>query len=117
MKIIATGVRPENWERKRAKLRAVISCCVFNIYARSSVIIRPGYYSLPAIRKIELTIVRAHFSIERSVKVENTVDANSEEISDHSVCLGAIPSQWVVVHFKSAQWFFRIKISRICANL
>jgi hypothetical protein len=54
------------------------------------------------------------------VKVENTVDgvdANSEEISDHSVCLGSIPSQWVVVHFKSAQWFFKIKISRICADL
>ena len=29
--IIATGVRPEDCERKRAKLRAVISCCVFNI--------------------------------------------------------------------------------------
>ena len=62
--IIVTGVRPENWERKRAKSRAVISCCVFNIYARSSVIIRPGYYSLPAIRKIELTIVHAVLKFE-----------------------------------------------------
>ena len=29
--LIATGVRPKDCERKRAKLRAVISCCVFNI--------------------------------------------------------------------------------------
>ena len=59
----------------------------------------------------------AHFSIEGSVKVGNTVDANTEEILGHYVCLGAIPSQWVVVHFKSAQWFFLNKMSRICANL
>ena len=73
--------------------------------------------------QIELMIVcamlnvNAHFTIEGSVKVENTVDANSKEISDHSVCLGAISSPWMVVHFKSAQWFLKIKISRICANL
>ena len=29
--IIATGVRPEDYKRKRAKLRVVISCCVFNV--------------------------------------------------------------------------------------
>ena len=37
--LIATGVRPEDCEGKRAKSRAVISCCVFNTYARLSVII------------------------------------------------------------------------------
>ena len=29
--LIATGVRPEDCERKQAKSRAVIFCCVFNI--------------------------------------------------------------------------------------
>ena len=29
--LIATGVRLEDCERKRAKSRVVISCCVFNI--------------------------------------------------------------------------------------
>ena len=28
---IATGVRPEDWERKGAKEKAFISCCVFDI--------------------------------------------------------------------------------------
>lgn len=52
------------------------------------------------------------------MKVENTVDANTEEISDHSVCLGAIPSQWVVVHFKSAQCFFLNKnLANLCKSV